>query len=54
MQLNTDCKHFLWKKRELVSMNKINQDTLNEPSCELNKLTKTLSCPKNCSDYEKE
>ena len=52
VKLKTTCKHFSWKTRQLVNMNKINQNLLREPQCEVNKLTKYLSCPENCSWYE--
>ena len=53
MHVKTNCKYFKWKKRLLVSMNKINQNLLKEPNCEQGKLTKFLSCPKDCAWFEK-
>jgi len=53
MRVKTNCKHFKWKKIELISMNKINQNMLIEPYCNLDKLTKFLSCPEKCEWFEK-
>ncbi len=51
MQVKTNCKHFTWKKSLLINMNKINQNILREPHCNLNKLRK-LNCPKDCKWFE--
>jgi len=51
MHVKTSCKHFTWKKSLLIDMNKINQNILREPHCDLNKLTKLLNCPKDCEYY---
>lgn len=53
MHVKTNCIHFSWKKIELVNMNKIDQNKLWEPYCELNKLTRSLNCPDNCKGYDK-
>ena len=34
-------------------MNKINQNILRQPYCDLGKINSLLSCPKNCKWYEK-
>ncbi|MFO7678301.1 MAG: hypothetical protein R6V50_07975 [Thermoplasmatota archaeon] len=52
MHVKTNCKHFTWKKSMLVDMNKINQNIIREPRCNLNLLIK-LNCPKDCKSYEK-
>jgi len=53
MHVKTDCKHFTWKKLQLIDMKKINQNILREPYCDLNKLTRSLSCPKDCKLFKK-
>ena len=53
MKLKTDCKHFSWKNKLLVSMNKINQNMLKEPHCDLNKMLKGFNCPTECDGFKK-
>lgn len=53
VKLKTNCKHFTWKNILLVNMNKINQNMLKEPHCELDKLNKFLSCSTDCKWFEK-
>ena len=53
MHVKTNCKHFTWKKLLLIDMNKINQNMLKQPHCDLDKLSKFLSCPKDCQWFEK-
>lgn len=53
MHVKTNCKHFTWKKLLLIDMNTINQNMLKEPYCDLDKLSKFLSCPKDCQWFEK-
>ncbi len=52
MHVKTNCKHFTWKKSLLIDMNRINQNILREPHCDLNKLSKH-SCPDDCKWCEK-
>ena len=53
MHVKTNCKHFTWKKSLLIDMNKINQNILREPCCDLNKLIRFLNCPDDCKWFEK-
>lgn len=52
MHVKNSCKYFSRKKTQLIDMNKINQNILREPSCDLNKLSKH-SCPDDCKWIEK-
>ena len=52
MHVKTKCKHFTWKKRHLIEMNKINQNMLKEPHCDINKLNFYHNCPEDCPYYE--
>lgn len=53
MHVKTKCKHFTWKKTLLIAeMNKVDQNMLMEPNCDLSKLIGFLNCPKNCEWYE--
>jgi len=53
MHVKANCKHFTWKKSLIIDMNKINQNILRQPFCDLGKINRYLSCPKNCKWYEK-
>jgi len=53
MHVKTNCKHFTWKKIQLIDMNRINQNILTQPHCNLDKLNKLLSCPEDCKSFEK-
>ena len=53
MHVKTSCKHFTWRNIEFISMNKIDQNMLKEPYCDLNKLDMFFSCPKDCKWFEK-
>lgn len=53
VKLKTNCKHFIWKNILLANMNKINQNMLKKPHCELGKLNKFLSCSTDCKWFEK-
>lgn len=53
MHVKTNCKHFTWKKLLLIDMNKINQNMLKQPHCDLGKISRFLSCPKDCQWFEK-
>ena len=53
MHVKAECKHFTWKKISLiVDLFKVDQNILIEPSCDLNKQTCILNCPKKCKWYE--
>ena len=52
MHVKTNCKHFTWTKSLLIDMNKINQNILREPCCDLNKLIRLLNCPDDCKWFE--
>ncbi|MDH7517652.1 MAG: hypothetical protein QHH19_04850 [Candidatus Thermoplasmatota archaeon] len=53
MHVKINCKHFTWEKSLFVDMNKINQNILREPHCDLDKLTSFLNCPQDCKWFEK-
>ena len=53
MKINTKCTHFSWKNILIVNMNKIDQNIMKQPDCELQKLTKRRNCPDNCPWFEK-
>ena len=52
MHVKTNCKHFTWKKSLLIEKNKINQNVLREPHCNLNKPSR-FNCLKDCKWFEK-
>jgi hypothetical protein len=53
MHVKTSCKHFSWKKKEIIDFNKIDQHDYNIPYCELKKLDFFHNCPKDCPYFEK-
>ena len=52
MHVKTNCKHFTWQKLQLIDMNKINQNILRQPYCDLGKLTRFINCPEDCKWFE--
>ena len=54
VHVKTNCKHFTWKTLQLIDWNKINQNMLKQPYCDINKLTRFLSCSEDCRWFEKD
>lgn len=52
MHVKTTCKHFKWKKREIIDFNNIDQHEYNKPYCNLDNLDFFHNCPKDCPDYK--
>ena len=53
MHVKAKCKHFTWKKSQFIDMDKVDQNILIEPNCDIDKLTRLLNCPENCRWFEK-
>ncbi|UCD14461.1 MAG: hypothetical protein JSW60_03330 [Thermoplasmatales archaeon] len=53
MKVKTVCKHFTWQSGQLIDFNKIDQNVLKKPHCDLKKLDIFLNCPKDCKWFEK-